>query len=151
LSSRTGRNTLGTWFGETGLKIRPDVFRHDNCERFTLLKSTIFFSQKRKGKQNSSTAHSGSYVRCLHVGADICWHDQISAQMSADICRYLADICSKAQLTIQSIVVVVVSSESLLSSSLHDCPPPPCPSTSIQASITTQTDPTIKQDKTHYH
>ena len=25
-------NMLGTWFGETGLKKRPDVFRHDNCE-----------------------------------------------------------------------------------------------------------------------
>ncbi len=24
---------LETWFGETGLKIRPDVFRHDKCER----------------------------------------------------------------------------------------------------------------------
>ncbi len=24
---------LETWFGETGLKIQPDVFRHDNCER----------------------------------------------------------------------------------------------------------------------
>jgi hypothetical protein len=49
-------------------------------------------------------------VRCLHVGADICWCDQISAQISADICRYLADICSKAQLTMQSIVIVVVPS-----------------------------------------
>jgi hypothetical protein len=24
---------LETWFGETGLKIRPDVFCHDNCEQ----------------------------------------------------------------------------------------------------------------------
>jgi hypothetical protein len=32
-----GRITLGTWFGETGLKIWPDVFRHDNVNRFTLL------------------------------------------------------------------------------------------------------------------
>ena len=29
-----GRNTFETCFGETGLKIRPDVFRHDNCEQF---------------------------------------------------------------------------------------------------------------------
>jgi len=29
-----GRNTFGTCFGETGLKVRPDVFRHDNnCEQ----------------------------------------------------------------------------------------------------------------------
>ena len=28
-----GRNTFGTCFGETGLKIRPDVFCHDNCEQ----------------------------------------------------------------------------------------------------------------------
>ncbi len=29
------RNTFGTnCFGETGLKIRPEVFRHDNCEQF---------------------------------------------------------------------------------------------------------------------
>ena len=32
-SEDTGRNTFGTCFGETGLKIRPDVFRHDNCEQ----------------------------------------------------------------------------------------------------------------------
>jgi hypothetical protein len=31
--SESGRNTSGTCFGETGLKIRPDVFRHDNCEQ----------------------------------------------------------------------------------------------------------------------
>ncbi len=31
--SRPGRNTLGTWYGETGLKIRPEMFRHDNCEQ----------------------------------------------------------------------------------------------------------------------
>jgi len=30
----TGRNTSGTCFGETGLKIRPDVlFHHNNCEQ----------------------------------------------------------------------------------------------------------------------
>ncbi len=29
----TGRNTFGTCFGEMGLKIRPDVFCHDNCEQ----------------------------------------------------------------------------------------------------------------------
>ena len=33
LDSQPGRNTSGTCFGETGLKIRPDVFRHDNCEQ----------------------------------------------------------------------------------------------------------------------
>ena len=32
-SVEAGRNTFGTCFGETGLKIRPDVFRHDNCEQ----------------------------------------------------------------------------------------------------------------------
>ena len=30
---RSGRNTFGTCFGETGLKILPDVFRHDDCEQ----------------------------------------------------------------------------------------------------------------------
>jgi hypothetical protein len=25
------------FWGETGLKIRPDVFRHDNCERISYL------------------------------------------------------------------------------------------------------------------
>ena len=28
-----GRNMFGTCFGETGLKIRPDVFCHDNGEQ----------------------------------------------------------------------------------------------------------------------
>ncbi len=28
-----GINTLGTCFGETELKIRPDVFPHNNCEQ----------------------------------------------------------------------------------------------------------------------
>ncbi len=30
---QTGRNTFGTCFGETGLKIRPDVLCHDNGEQ----------------------------------------------------------------------------------------------------------------------
>ncbi len=32
-NGHAGRNTFGTCFGETGLKIRPVVFRHDNCEQ----------------------------------------------------------------------------------------------------------------------
>ena len=51
----SGRNTFGTCFGETGLKIRPDVFRHDNCEQLfeALYLTTIFFifSQKNKGSE----------------------------------------------------------------------------------------------------
>jgi len=30
---RYGRSTFGTCLGEAGLKIRPDVFRHDNGEQ----------------------------------------------------------------------------------------------------------------------
>ena len=34
LAARLEQTRLETWFGETGLKIWPDVFRHDNyCER----------------------------------------------------------------------------------------------------------------------
>ena len=33
LDLNAGRNTFGTCFGETGLKIRPDVFRHVNCQQ----------------------------------------------------------------------------------------------------------------------
>jgi len=47
-----GRNTFGTCFGETGLKIWPDVFRcHNNCEQSfeALYVSTIFsFSHKKE-------------------------------------------------------------------------------------------------------
>ena len=42
-----------------------------------------------------------SYVRCLHGGADICWRDQISAQISADICRYLQIFMKVTYNTIQ--------------------------------------------------
>ncbi len=28
-----GRNMLGTWFGETGLNIQPEVFPRNNCEQ----------------------------------------------------------------------------------------------------------------------
>jgi hypothetical protein len=57
----------------------------------SVLKCYFFiFSQKRKGKQNSYMVYIDSYVRYIHGGADICWHDQISsAQISADICKYL--------------------------------------------------------------
>ena len=59
---------METWFGETGLKIRPDVFCHDNCELVLYILKYYFFifSQKRKGKRNSSMIHIDSYVRCLH-------------------------------------------------------------------------------------
>ncbi len=49
-----GRNTLGTWFGETGLKIRPDVLCHDNCEQIYLTSKYIFFSHK---KEKGSKTH----------------------------------------------------------------------------------------------
>ena len=42
-----------TCFGETGLKIRPDVFRHDICEQFfeaLYLNYFFIFLQKRKGR-----------------------------------------------------------------------------------------------------
>jgi len=55
---------------ETGLKIRPDVFRcHDNCEKFfeaLYLKYYFFhFLTKKKGEQNRSMVYIDSYVRCL--------------------------------------------------------------------------------------
>jgi len=49
-----GRNTFGTnCFGGTGLKIRPEVFRHDNCEQFfeALYLSTIFLFSHKKEKR----------------------------------------------------------------------------------------------------
>jgi hypothetical protein len=84
----TGTNTFGTCFGETGLKIRPDVFRHDNCEQFfELYLSTFFiFSQKRNGKRDSSMVYIDSYVICLRGVTRylLAWPD-----ICADICRYL--------------------------------------------------------------
>jgi hypothetical protein len=41
-------SSLETWFGETGLKIQPDAFRHDNCERINLNLLTICFLTKQK-------------------------------------------------------------------------------------------------------
>ena len=55
-----GRNTFGTCYGETGLKIQPDVFRHDNCEQFTLNRALFFHFFTKKGVQNSSTVHIDS-------------------------------------------------------------------------------------------
>ncbi len=56
----------------------------------------FIFSQKRKGKRNSSIVYIDSYARCLHGGADICWRDQIHTYLLAwpdictdTICRYL--------------------------------------------------------------
>jgi hypothetical protein len=57
--SRTeqGRNTFGTCFGETGLKIWPDVFRHDNCEQkkpvlLCKMSPASHFFLFEKGKKN---------------------------------------------------------------------------------------------------
>jgi len=51
---------VGTCFGETGLKIWPDVFRHDNCEqkKHALLckmspTSHFFLFEKAKKKMKS--------------------------------------------------------------------------------------------------
>jgi hypothetical protein len=45
-ATEPGRNTFGTCYGETGLKIQPDVFRHDNVY---FEQSTIFsFSHKKR-------------------------------------------------------------------------------------------------------
>ena len=58
-----GRNTSGTCFGETGLKIRPDVFRHDNCEqkRHVLLckmSPASHFFLFEKGEKNNTVEHA---------------------------------------------------------------------------------------------
>ena len=59
LKDVTGRNTFGTCFGETGLKIRPDVFRHDNSEQkkhFLLCKMSpaSHFFLFEKGEKNNN-------------------------------------------------------------------------------------------------
>ena len=50
---RQEETRLENWFEEMGLKIRPDVFRHDNYERIikTNLTYRFVFSQKRNGKR----------------------------------------------------------------------------------------------------
>jgi len=49
-----GRNTFRTCFGETGLKIGPDVFRYDNCEQFfEALYLSIFFHFLTKKKREA--------------------------------------------------------------------------------------------------
>jgi len=55
---RAGRNMFGTCFGETGLKIRPDVFRHDNCEQkkhvlLCKMSPASHFFLFEKGKKNN--------------------------------------------------------------------------------------------------
>jgi hypothetical protein len=51
----SGRNTFGTCFGETGLKRRPDVFCHDNCEQFfeKLCTYVLFFHFLTKKKREA--------------------------------------------------------------------------------------------------
>ena len=66
----TGRNTFGTCFGETGLKIRPDVFRHDNCEQkkhFLLCKMSpaSHFFLFEKGEKNY-VCNTRTLTRKLH-------------------------------------------------------------------------------------
>ena len=71
MSWLTGRNSFGTFLGGNGTENTPDVFRHDNIvNSFLKAKSSIFFifSQKRKGKRNSSMLNIDSYVICLHWG-----------------------------------------------------------------------------------
>ena len=58
-SLSSGRNTFGTCFGETGLKIRPDVFRHDDCvqKKHVLLCKMIpasHFFLFEKGEKNNN-------------------------------------------------------------------------------------------------
>ena len=58
-----GRNTFGTCFGEMGLKIRPDVFRHDNCEQkkhvlLCKMSPASHFFLFEKGKKN--------YMKSVH-------------------------------------------------------------------------------------
>jgi hypothetical protein len=53
-----GRNTFGTCFRETGLKIRPDVFRHDNCEQkkhvlLCKMSPASYFFLFKKGEKNN--------------------------------------------------------------------------------------------------
>ena len=88
----SGRNTFGTCFGETGLKIRPDVFRHDNCEQkkhFLLCKmspASHFFLFEKGEKKYMKSVHScreetlwqtfcpTSRSRCIFKNSDSCRH-----------------------------------------------------------------------------
>ena len=58
------------FWGETGLKIRQTCFVTTIVNSSLKAKSSIFFifSQKRKGKRNSSMLNIDSYVICLHWG-----------------------------------------------------------------------------------
>ena len=88
----TGRNTFGTCFGETGLKIRPDVFRHDNWEqkKHVLLckmsPASHFFLFEKGEKKVMKSVHScreetlwqtfcpTSRSRCIFKNSDSCRH-----------------------------------------------------------------------------
>jgi len=87
-----GRNTFGTCFGETGLKIWPDVFCHDNCEqkKHVLLckmsPASHFFLFDKGEKNYMKSVHScreetlwqtfcpTSCSRCIFKHSDSCRH-----------------------------------------------------------------------------
>ena len=89
----TGRITLGTCFGETGLKIRPDVFRQDNCEQkkhvlLCKMSPASHFFLFEKGEKNNKwnlftvvvkkhfrqTFCPASRSRCIFKNSDSCRH-----------------------------------------------------------------------------
>ena len=81
---------LGKWDCKYGQTYFVTTTVNSSLNSSVLKYYFFIFSQKRKGKQNSYMVYIDSYVRYIHGGADICWHDQISsAQISADICKYL--------------------------------------------------------------
>jgi len=86
------RNTFGTCFGEMGLKIRADVFRHDNCEQkkhvlLCKMSPASYFFLIEKGEKNyMKSVHScreetlwqtscpTSCSRCIFKNSDSCRH-----------------------------------------------------------------------------
>ncbi len=69
-----GRKTFGTCFGEMGLKIRPDVFRHNNWEqkKHVLLckmsPASHFFLFEKGEKKYMKSVHSCCRTRSWGPG-----------------------------------------------------------------------------------
>ena len=122
----TGRNTFGTCFGETGLKIRPDVFRHDDCEqkKHVLLckmspTSYFFLFEKAKKiiwnlftvvvkKHFRQTFCPASRSRCIFKNSDSCRHKVCdfmrSHAIACDLMRSHAISCDRMRSLSNSIL-----------------------------------------------
>jgi hypothetical protein len=69
---------LKIWFGETGLKIRPDMFCHNNCERIQIKLTYNLFSHKTEMRSKKLLS-----TFLLSAGIRSRW------QISTDVTRYL--------------------------------------------------------------